>query len=60
VSEDDAHRSHNHDRSVGAFAVKPCTFGVPLCGIGLDRSERPSKSGDRAADALLLRCYTTI
>ena len=26
----------------------------------LDRSARPSKPGDRAADALLLRCYTTI
>jgi hypothetical protein len=47
VSEDDAHRGNNDDRSVGAFAVKARTFGATLCGIGLDRSARPSKSGDR-------------
>jgi hypothetical protein len=34
VSEDDAHRGNNDDRSVGAFAVKPRAFGAPLCGIG--------------------------
>jgi hypothetical protein len=28
--------------------------------LGLDRSARPSKPGDRAANALLLRCYTII
>ena len=28
--------------------------------LGLDRSTRPSKAGDRAANAMLLRCYTTI
>ena len=34
VSEDDAHRGNNDDRSVGAFAVKPRAYGAPLCGIG--------------------------
>jgi hypothetical protein len=34
VSEDDAHRGNNDDRSVGAFAVKARVFGAPLCGIG--------------------------
>jgi hypothetical protein len=34
VSEDDAHRGNNDDRSVGAFAVKRRAFGAPLCGIG--------------------------
>jgi hypothetical protein len=31
VSEHDAHRGNNDDRSVGAFAVKPRAFGAPLC-----------------------------
>jgi hypothetical protein len=51
VSDDDAHCGDIDDRSVRAFAVKP-RLGAPPCGIGLDRSARPSKSGDRAANAL--------
>jgi hypothetical protein len=53
VSEDDAHRSNNNVRSVGAFPVKPRAFGVPLCGIGLDRSAR------RANPAIVpsMRCF---
>jgi len=38
VSEDDAHRGNNDDRSVGAFAVKPRAFGAPLCGARRGRA----------------------
>jgi hypothetical protein len=34
------------------FRRQARAFGAPPCGIGLDRSARPSKSGDRAANAL--------
>jgi hypothetical protein len=52
VSEDDVHRGNIDDRSVRAFAVKPRAFGAPLWALGLDRSTRPSKPADRAANAL--------
>jgi hypothetical protein len=34
------------------FRRQARAFGAPPCGFGLDRSARPSKSGDRAANAL--------
>jgi hypothetical protein len=52
VSDDDAHCGDIDDCSVRAFAVKPAPSARRECGIGLDGSARPSKSGDRAANAL--------
>jgi hypothetical protein len=51
VSEDNAHRGNINDRSVRAFAVKPRAFGARAALV--DRSTRPSKPGDRAANATL-------
>jgi hypothetical protein len=34
------------------FRCQARAFGAPPCGIGLDRLARPSKSGDRAGNAL--------
>jgi hypothetical protein len=51
VSEDDAHHGKNDDRSVRAFAVKPRALRRHAA-LGLDRSTRPSKPADRAANAL--------
>ena len=38
VSEDDAHRGNNDDRSVGAFAVKPAPSARRYTALGLERS----------------------
>jgi hypothetical protein len=40
-----------NDRSVRAIAVKPRAFGGGYAALGLDRSVRPSKRGDRVANA---------
>src|SRR6266567_8589321 len=43
VLDNHAHCGNADDCSVRAFAVKPRAFDAPLCGLGLDRSARPSK-----------------
>ena len=52
VSDDDAHCG---DMMIARSALSPSSPRLrraAICGIGLDRSARPSKSGDRAANAL--------
>jgi hypothetical protein len=54
------HRGNNDDRSVRAFDVSAAPSARRYAALGLNRSTRPSKPADRAANALLLRCCTII